>query len=213
MPSKKKLTKTIDVSGMSISDIINIDLETFNKMGEKDLRAVTSRLVSASNKRIRRFENKGIISPAYRSLGTDTRFSTKVAKGVSKGQRLNKIRQEFSRARNFLNLKTSTMTGYNEYVEEIKQGIEEQTGMSMKGVDIKKLYETLHQAQERGDVSAVRGSKGSLQAREIIVNMMKDNNLTPEQYMTKLQEEYTRYYENPEEYEYEEETEESIIPF
>ena len=46
----------MNVKGLKISDILNIDLETFNKLNEKELRALTSRLVSAGNKRIRRLQ-------------------------------------------------------------------------------------------------------------------------------------------------------------
>ena len=93
MASKKP--KSVSVSGLSVNDIMEIDLDTFNKLGEKDLRAYTSRLVSASNKRIRRLEKHGIVSPAYSSLGTDVRFSTKLPKGTSKQQRVNALRNEF----------------------------------------------------------------------------------------------------------------------
>ena len=200
-------TKNINVSGMSISDIMNIDIETFNKMNERELRAVTSRLISASNKRIRRLEKYGIKSPAYRSLGTDTRFSTKLPKGIDARQRVNKLRQEFSSARSFLGMKTSTITGYKEYEKAIKEDIESATGQKLKKGQVTQIYDILHKAQERGIIpinatGKKGGSQGSLQAREIVVAMLNDEDLSPDDYISKLQDEYERYEMNPEDYEY-----------
>ena len=73
----KKLKPTFDVTGMSIKDISNLGYENIKSLGEKDLARITSRLVSASNKRIRRFEKAGLTSPAIMKLGTDFKFSVK----------------------------------------------------------------------------------------------------------------------------------------
>jgi len=211
-----KKPKTINVAGMTISDIMGIDLETFNKMGEKDLRAITSRLVSASNKRIRRLEKNNVSSPAYRSLGSDKRFSTKLPSGTSKQQRVNKLKQEFARARSFLSSKTSTMKGYNQYQQQIIDDIEQTTGQKLQKGEISKVYEILHKAQERGIVETNTtgkkgGSKGSIQAREIIVNMLHDKNVHEDNYFEKLDDELERWNLKPDEYEYEDETEETEL--
>lgn len=199
-----KSKKTIDVSGMTISDIMGMDIRDFNRLKESDLRAVTSRLVSASNKRIRRLESKSIKSPAYRSLGTDVRFSTKLPKGTSREQRVNRLRQEFSRARNFLSSKTSTMSGYKEYVSDIKDEISKSLGKNVRDVDIGKAFERLHKLQERGVIpssSGVKGSsKGSIHARDYIVEQMMDNpEITDDEIFELTQEDYNDYYEETEE--------------
>lgn len=216
MATYKPKPKSIDVSGMSVSDIMGIDIDTFNKLGEKDLRAITSRLVSAGNKRIRRLEKNNVNSPAYQSLGSDKRFSTKLPSGTSKQQRVNKLKQEYARARSFLTSKTSTMKGYKEYQENIIEDIEQSTGHKLKKGEVSKVYEILHKAQERGIVETnvtgkKGGSKGSLQAREIIVNMIHDKNLNEENYFEKLDNEIDKYTMNPDEYEYDDETDEFEI--
>ena len=66
----------MNVKGLKITDILDIDLDTFNNLNEKELRALTSRLVSAGNKRIRRLEKHDINSPAMQSLGNEKVFST-----------------------------------------------------------------------------------------------------------------------------------------
>lgn len=205
--AKKK--GTIDVSGMSISDIMNIDINTFNKLGESDLRRITSRLVSAGNKRIRRLESAGITSPAYSSLGTSgNKFSTKLPKGISATQRVNALRQEFSRTRGFLSMKTSTISGYNEYIKEMKEEISESTGLSkkdLKGVDLGKAFATLHKLQQSGKIPVNNtgtkgGSKGSIHARNYIISQMVENpTISEEDLMKETQEDYNDYYDETEE--------------
>lgn len=204
-----KKNKSYNVSGMSINQIMDIDIETFNRMGERELRNITSRLVSASNKRIRRLEKNQIVSPAYRSLGTNTRFSTKLPKNIDKRQRVNALRQEFARARSFLTMKTSTIKGYEKLQKEIVSEIEQQTGFKLKKGQVSTIYDVLHKAQERGIVPVNFGGKkggsvGSLQAREIIVNIINDKNVSEENIMNRLELEMEKFNANPDEYEYDE---------
>ena len=71
----------IDVSGLSWEDVINLDPVHIKGLSEKSLAKLTSRLVSAYNKRAKRLEQSGIAehSPAYRGLmeGGKTRLSVK----------------------------------------------------------------------------------------------------------------------------------------
>lgn len=201
----KKRISTIDVTGLSVSDIMNISIDDFNKLNESDLRRLTSRLVSASNKRVRALENRDIISPAYRGLGTDTRFSTKLPKGINATQRVNALRQEFSRARSFLSAKTSTIRGYNEFTSNVKTELAEKLGVSRKtlsGINISKGYEIFHKLQESGQIPS-KGTKGSDKMRDYIFGQMIDNpNITEEDLMARAEDYYDELYE-------EEETEES----
>ena len=64
----KKYKQPSLVSGLSIDDILNMDIVDFNRLSEKDLKLVVGRMVSAVNKRLRRFEKKGISTPATRAL-------------------------------------------------------------------------------------------------------------------------------------------------
>lgn len=202
----KKITQKIDVSGMTIEDIMGMDLDDFNKLSERDLRAVTSRLVSASNKRIRRLEKYDIKSPALYNLGTDYRFSTKLPKGTDASQRVNKLRQEFARARTFLSSRTSTISGYKKYVSDIREEIRKSTGVSkkaMKNVDLSKAFERLHKLQESGKIPSSTGvkgsSKGSIHARDYIIEqMVKNPNITDEEIMNMTEKDYDKYYEERE---------------
>lgn len=205
--AKKK--GTIDVTGLSINDIMNFDINDINRMGESDLRRVTSRLVSAGNKRIRLLEKRGIKSPAYNSLGTSgQKFSTKLPKNVDVTQRVNTLKQEFSRVRNFLSMKTSKVSGYNEYINEMKEDISESTGISKKEInkmDLGKVFETLHKLQEDNKIpvnttGTKGGSKGSIHARNYIISQMKENpEIDIDDLMKSTKEDYDDYYNETEE--------------
>ena len=204
----------MNVKGLKITDIMDIDLDTFNRLNESQLRSITSRLVSAGNKRIRRLQSKNINAPALQGLGKEKTFSTKLSSEVSKQQRINKLRSEFARARTFLASETSTIKGYKKFVRKTKQRIASELRMSVKDVDQKlnigKMFDILHKAQESGLVSSYRGSKGSEQARNIIAEILIDNpDASEEDIMDWLQEQSNELYEEQEELEeFEDDTEE-----
>ena len=98
----------MDVKGLSIQQILNMEWEDVQKLSRKDLARITSRLVSSANKRLKRLEQSTLgESPAYRSVKArtgDVRFSVK---RKNQGQ----LQNVFSEAKHFLNLKSSTVKG------------------------------------------------------------------------------------------------------
>ena len=209
----------MNVKGLKVKDILNIDLDTFNNLGESELRAITSRLVSASNKRIRRLKERDINSPAIRGLGDIEQFSTKLNEDVTPEQRVNQLRSRFAKIRNFMTSETSTISGYNKFIKRIKTKLAQDLGMTYKDVDKKlnvgKMFDLLHQAQKDGLISSYRHSKGSLQGREIISEQVIDNpELSYEELKKILKEESDIRYkesEKAEQEDIEDETEETEI--
>ena len=108
----------MNVKGLKIQDIINMDWEQLNRLSEKDLKMLTSRLVSASNKRIRRLEKTGGESSfAYQKVEERGRlFSVK-------GKNLQQTKQEFKLASTFLKYKTSTVKGWNKYKKQMEKRV------------------------------------------------------------------------------------------
>lgn len=162
----------MDVKGLSIKDIMNMDWADVAKLTRKELATVTSRLVSASNKRLRRLEQSDYIgeSPAYRSVKERTgevRFSVK-------GKKHGQIERTFKEAKHFLSLKTSTISGYNKVLKNVRETINTKIGRNVTMTDVSKLFNTLHKAQELGLVDK-RGSKGSEVAVGFIVDMLERN--------------------------------------
>ena len=210
----------MNVKGLKISDIINIDLDTFNNLSESDLRKITSRLVSASNKRIRRLKEHDINSPALRGMGDMESFSTKLDENISPQQRVNQLRHTFSQMRSFLTSETSTIKGYKKYSDRITDAIansmkiEKKTLEEKLGKDgINKLFRIHHWAQEHGYISSYRGSQGSKQSRNVIADILIDNPNADEETIKRWFEETADklYKEEEKKNQIEDETEESDL--
>ena len=147
-------------------------------------------------------------------MGEQEKFSTKLDKSVSKQQRVNQLRHTFSKMRGFLTSETSTIGGYKKLVKKTKQRIAKELNIPEKTLESKlnvgKLFDLLHKAQERGIVSSYRGSKGSEQARNIIAEILIDNpDANEETIMDWLEEQSDEWYEEQEELD--DETEESEL--
>ena len=109
----------MNIKGLKITDIMNMSWDDLNSLSGKELRQITGRLVSASNKRIKRLEQttRGKSSFAYQTVEERGRkFSTR-------GLNTNQVRTEFSNARRFLKMKTSTLKGWKEYRESMEERI------------------------------------------------------------------------------------------
>lgn len=89
---------------MGIKDILSMGLNEFNKLKESQLRSLTNKLVSAANKRVRRFEAAGEKSPALSKVEREGIFSTR-------NKSFNELRQEFARTRRFLQSETGNLRG------------------------------------------------------------------------------------------------------
>ena len=78
------------------------------------LKAETSRLNSMANKRIRRLEEKGMLTPAYNKWLADggEYFSVK-------GKDWNETQKELARVRNFIDSKTSSIRGATRVLKEM----------------------------------------------------------------------------------------------
>lgn len=170
----KKQKTTINVKGLSIDDIMNKDWNDLAKLNLADLKALTQRLVSASNKRLKRLEssNVGDYSSALQGRKkSDGRFSTK-------GKNINELRSEFRKAKSFLKSKTSTITGTRKVINTMSKKI---TGSGLDKVGGFKsertykrfwnLYHDLEQTQS-GLIGIVGGSA---EVQKIVYDAMKNN--------------------------------------
>ena len=109
----------MNIKGLKITDIMDMDWNDLNKLTPQEMKQVTSRLVSAANKRIRRLEKapRGTESFAYQVVEERGRkFSVK-------GKNTNQLRNEFKNVRAFLKYKTSTTKGWKQYREKMEQRV------------------------------------------------------------------------------------------
>lgn len=117
-----KLSKGIkSVSGLSTEKILSMDIYQLDK---KSLRAVTNRLISTANKRLRRLYNKAPNSPALRPhlTGVNKLLEQFTLKGA---KTRNQVEMVVKEVKAFLNASTSTLKGFNDFREDITQRIGE----------------------------------------------------------------------------------------
>ena len=104
-----------DVTGKSIRDIMNIAEGDFLSLTEKEQKAVTSRLVSAANKRVRRFV-KSVGEVNLKSYTSEGKFSVK-----GKTKKGGELAHEFNRVKEFLSRKTSSIRGYKQFKKKLNE--------------------------------------------------------------------------------------------
>lgn len=122
---------------MGIKEILSIGLGEFNKLKESQLRSLTGKLVSAANKRVRRFEASGEKSPALSQVEREGIFSTK-------GKTFNEVRQEFARLRRFLTSETGNIRGARRVRARVMQNL------AKSGVNITpEQYNSFFEAYEK----------------------------------------------------------------
>lgn len=172
------------VSGMSVNDILNMSEKRFNKLSEKELKLVVGRLVSAVNKRVRRFEKAGISTPATRSLEKSG------GKLSVKGKSLNELRSEYARARNFMNMETSTRKGYEKVQKKISETLRER-GYDITPNELDDMFEVYNSLLESDP--SISLSKDKYQLMQDIANMPDKLDLSEK--VQKAKERYTELYE------------------
>lgn len=182
---RKYKNKSI-VSGKSIKDILNMDIETFNKLNTSDLRKVVGRLVSAGNKRLRSFEKVGESSPATRNVGKSGGvFSTRA-------KDLNALRSEFVRAKNFLESKTGTIKGWRETKKEIIKGLKKY-GVEMSESQFNDVWRAYDDLKELSPDVANKGLKYTV--LKDIADMVNDTNKSAEEIALTLNNNISKIYE------------------
>ena len=174
------------VSGMSVQDILNMDINTFNKLNTSDLRKVVGRLVSAGNKRLRSFERAGESSPATRHVAkSGGAFSTK-------GKDLNALRAEYTRAKNFMQAKTGTRKGWKQVKKETIQGLKKQ-GVEMSENQFDDVWKAYEDLKELSPEVANRGLKYSVLID--VADMVTDTDKSADEIATALHDNLSQIYE------------------
>lgn len=174
------------VSGKSVQDILNMDINTFNKLNMSDLRKVVGRLVSAGNKRLRSFERAGESSPATRHIAkSGGAFSTK-------GKDLNALRAEYSRAKNFLQSKTGTRKGWKQMKKETIQGLKKR-GVEVTESQFNDFWKAYEDLKEMSPEVANRGLKYSV--LKDVADMVTDTDKSADEIATALHENLSQIYE------------------
>ena len=124
-----------------LNEVDSVELNTLNK---ESLKKLVSRLKRTASQRLKRLDSKGIkvkkVKQAMRRL--------------HKNDDLNTLREQFSYLSKFLNRKTSTIRGYNEWSQNVERAI----GAKLNKRQRKKLFRLKSRAEEL-PVGSALGSK------------------------------------------------------
>lgn len=96
--------------------IVAVDV---NKLTRSELAKLVTKLDSAANKRIRRIEGAGVVSPAILKL--KERFNQADFKFSVRGKNLNELRKQYTQVMGFLGMKTSTLTGARKFERDFSK--------------------------------------------------------------------------------------------
>lgn len=130
-----------DVKGKSIKQILSMDIDTFNNLTESEVRAVTRRLVSAANKRMRRIEKAGAWSPKYQEAVERGGFGVK-------GKTESQVRGEFRALKSFLKAESTTLKGARKFVKDVKGRLESKGFEDVETSDLPRLLSKIKFAKE-----------------------------------------------------------------
>lgn len=187
----------MNIKGLSIEDIMNMDWDRLKGLSDTEMRTLTSRLVSASNKRIRRLEktSRGKSSLAYQSVESRGRnFSVR-------NKTPNQVKQEFRLAKQFLSMKTSTVKGWKKY----RKQVEERTGYATSGESVNwsertwsKYWKVFRRFEEEHGGTFKKGdSDRILQMLTEIMNS-NDKRKSADSFQQMIEDEYDDMYESDE---------------
>lgn len=133
MARKKNNQPLIDVTGLTINDIINIDYNDINRMSKENIKRIGNRLVSATNKRIRRLEASNVVdySRAYQQI------SKRGGQFSIKGKDRNQTLETIGEMLHFLRGKTSSVQG----AKKFRKDTLERLGVTQKDIKSGKFNE------------------------------------------------------------------------
>lgn len=185
----------MNIKGLKITDIMDMSWEKLNSLSEEDFKAVTNRLVSASNKRIKRLTGtkRGKSSFAYQYVEERGRkFSTR-------GKSLNQLRTEFKSAKQFLSMKTSTVKGWKKYRAEMEKRTgyaTENESSNWSDATWRKYWKVYRRFEETHRGTFKKGDSDRIQQMLTEIMNSNDKRRSADTFQEMIEEEYTDMYEN-----------------
>lgn len=121
---------------MRVSDVLNMPLNKIMSLSRDELATYTRALVRESNKRLTNMKKRGITTPATAFIKKHGgKFSLRTRKGRQKN--VAELREEFQRAKGFIESETSTVTGFRTWGTKVADTLK-----ANAGIDYNSLTET-----------------------------------------------------------------------
>ena len=145
------------VKGKTVRQILEMPYYELNRLTDSELKALVGRLVSAGNKRLRRYQaKKGELPKAgvgtkqskagqSNKQGKQQILDYEKRKFSTVGKDRTALFEEFKRAKNFMKAQTSSLAGEKQVKRESQKQIKENFGITVSNED----YDTYWKAYER----------------------------------------------------------------
>ena len=143
----------------NLSKIQNMPLSKLMSLSRADLEKATRALVRESNRRLTVMKKKGLTSPSTEYIKKHGgKFRTTTRTGEKKS--VIELREEFQRAKGFLESKTSTVRGYKEWETKVadtlsKQGIDYG---SLSPTQKRRFWQAFSKVEELDRANTLKGS-------------------------------------------------------
>ena len=157
-----------------LSKIQNMPLSKLMSLSRADLETATRALVRESNRRLTVMKKKGLASPSTEYIKKHGgKFRTTTRSGEKKS--VTELREEFQRAKGFLESKTSTVKGYREWEIKVgdtlaKQGIDY---MSLTPTQKRRFWQAFSKVEELDRANTLKGSANYKSTVNEVYNAVK----------------------------------------
>lgn len=167
----KRSNKLSQVKDMPISQVMSLS--------RSELIQATRTLTSAANRRLTTMKKHGIKSPSTEYIKRHGgRFSLRYTKGKHKGEYKNvaQLREEFQRAKGFLESETSTVKGFRKWEKGVadtlaKQGIDYN---SLTETQKRRFWQAFAKVEELDQANTLKGSANYKATVNEIFEAVKD---------------------------------------
>lgn len=146
-----------------ISEILDLPLNKIMTMSRRDLAKTVSKLASAGNKRLVRLQKQNITTPASEYIMKHGGKFSVAGKNVAE------LREEFQRAKGFLESKTATVRGYKKWSSEMSKTLFKNTGINYDDLteDEKRIFWKTYSKLEELDYANVHDKRYRTSVNEI----------------------------------------------
>lgn len=200
----------MNIKGLKITDIMNMSWDDLNTLNTKDLKQLTSRLVSSANKRIKRLSNipHGEFSFAYQKVKEQGRkFSVR-------GLDVDQTRTEFANVRRFLNMKTSTLKGWKKYRADTMSRLTEALNVDELKWTLateKKFWKVYRKFEELHSGTFKRGDSSRAQQELTEIFESSDKRRSQDFFLKRINDLYKDLYEENQDEENQEDTQQDVF--
>lgn len=158
------------MKGLSTQQYLSLSMEKFLSMSENELRKAVSTMASTANKRIKNLEKNNLRSPAYIQVKNNG------GKFTTKKKNLAQLRNEYMRAKSFLILETSSVTGYKKVRKKVIANLQKNKNIKLKEKDYDKVFEIYEAIKEINSEAGMQRIKYGL-ISEINKQVIEDGDI------------------------------------